>query len=148
MYDSCPDPKLSERPGFRLYRLSQTVRASYATHLAPLGLGPVEAWILMLMRDGAARQPGELAKALGMDPGGVTRMIKRMAASGLVRRSRRGDDLRSVHLEMAPKAQDLTLKIAAAVERAEREFVEGMAFQDAALLDRLLSERLERTARP
>lgn len=144
MYDSTPQYLIAPELGFRVVRLAQAVRAAHGAHLAELGVGLTEAWALATVRDGRASRPGDLAQALGVDPAAVTRMIKKMAGKGWVRRSRRGDDLRSVHLELTPKASDLLLKIDAALERAEQDLRRGMSPQDASALARLLDGRLNR----
>ncbi len=144
-YDIEQHRPMAERLGFWLIRTAAAIRADHALHVKHLGIGVNEAWLLVLMRDGSAGQPGALADILGLDRSQVTRLIKGMAKRGWLRRSRRADDLRSVYLELTPRGEELADKAGRALGRAEADLRKDMGAGEVEALRTALMGRLSRT---
>ena len=85
---------LDDQLCFALYRASRALTRAYAPLLAPLGVTYPQYLALLALweRDGLAVK--ELGERLALDSGTLTPLLKRLAALGLVRRARGGDDER------------------------------------------------------
>ena len=57
---------------------------------------------IMLVRDGIASTPGDLTRLLGYNSGAITRIIDKLEEAGLVTRTRRDRDRRSIALAITP----------------------------------------------
>lgn len=81
---------------FALYSASRALTSFYRPLLDELGLTYPQYLVLVALweRDGAS--VGELAARLRLDYGTLSPLLKRLEAAGLVRRTRRADDERSV----------------------------------------------------
>jgi DNA-binding MarR family transcriptional regulator len=91
--------------------LSLRHRARAATLLAPLGLYPgQEALLLELDRAGPLIQ-AQLSEALGCEPPSVTLMIRKLEASGHVRRGPAPTDRRATLVELTESGAALTERI-------------------------------------
>jgi DNA-binding MarR family transcriptional regulator len=55
---------------------------------------------LMLLREGVAKTPGDLASLVGYDSSAITRLVDRLERRGLVERVRSVRDRRSVHIHV------------------------------------------------
>lgn len=93
--------------------------------LAAAGLPP-RTWYeaLAALRD-APEEPlrmGEFAKAVGLSPGGATKLIDRLVAAGLVERVACPTDRRASHVALLPAGEEMLVKMwpayAAALETA------------------------------
>ena len=73
---------------------------------------------LVLVADGRASSPGDLATALGVHPSNATRVVDRMVAKGFLRRAEVEDDRRSVSLSVGD-AGDSALRQVMTRRRAE-----------------------------
>lgn len=62
--------------------------------------------ILNLAASEGATSASELCKGISYDAGAMTRMLDRLEAKGLVRRTRSPDDRRLVNLELTPAGKD------------------------------------------
>jgi DNA-binding MarR family transcriptional regulator len=136
---------LADRPGFWLIRLANAVRTDQEGLLRPLDLGLHEAWALYVLGTGHAGRPGEIADVLGVDRTLMSRIVRKLAARGLVRRSRPDEDLRAVRLELTTAGVELAAKTDRILRRAEASLAADLTpEQTAAFIGRLLG-RLERT---
>jgi DNA-binding MarR family transcriptional regulator len=95
---------------------------------------------LVLVSDGRATAPGDLAVALGVHPSNATRVIDRMVAKGLLERMPAPDDRRAVTLALGPEGRSALRRVTAR-RQAEIESVLGaMAPDRAALVAEVLGE--------
>lgn len=74
--------------------------------LAPLEVTSAQLIVIVSLagQDGAT-SASELCKGISYDAGAMTRMLDRLEAKGLVRRTRSPDDRRLVNLELTPAGQ-------------------------------------------
>jgi DNA-binding MarR family transcriptional regulator len=110
-------------------------------------LGPLEVTaaqlivIVNLAGRECATSASELCKGISYDAGAMTRMLDRLEAKGLVRRTRSPDDRRLVNLELTqagkaayPRLREVSMRI---LNRALRGFTHDEAKQLEGLLQRM-----------
>jgi MarR family transcriptional regulator, organic hydroperoxide resistance regulator len=108
--------KLDRQVCFALYAASRAVTQLYRPLLDALGLTYPQYLVMLVLWERGPVSVKELGAALDLDSGTLSPLLKRLAAAGLVTRSRRADDERSV--EVRPTAAGTALKAkAAAVPR-------------------------------
>jgi len=99
------DPlRLDQQLCFALYAASRAVTRAYAPILAPLGLTYPQYLVLLVLFEADLRSVRELGEALGLDSGTLTPLLKRLEASGLVKRKRDPEDERVVRISLTRKA--------------------------------------------
>ena len=110
-------------------------------------LGPLEVTaaqliiIVNLAGSGSATSASELCKGISYDAGAMTRMLDRLEAKGLVRRTRSADDRRLVNLELTgagqaayPRLREVSMRV---LNRSLRDFTQDEAKTLESLLQRL-----------
>src|ERR1700761_4640913 len=90
-----------------------------------------------------ATSASELCKGISYDAGAMTRMLDRLEAKGLVRRTRSPDDRRLVNLELTqagkaayPRLREISMRV---LNRSLRDFTVEEAHQLEGLLRRVVS---------
>lgn len=98
--------------------------------------------VLNLAGRECATSASELCKGISYDAGAMTRMLDRLEAKGLVRRTRSADDRRLVNLELTqagkaayPRLREISMRV---LNHSLRDFSIGEAQQLEALLRRVL----------
>jgi len=81
---------------FDLYSASRAVTAVYRRLLEPLGLTYPQYLVMVSLWDRDGRTVRELIDALDLDYGTVSPLLKRLQGGGLLERTRRPDDERTV----------------------------------------------------
>jgi len=100
--------------------VTAAVMEAHSKALAPLGLSAREAMVIANCAWGEANTPGALAWFSGLDVSTMTRMLDRLEAKGLIKRSRGGDDRRKVFVRLTSRGLARFRKglpIAAAIAR-------------------------------
>lgn len=130
---------------FRLYAASRTVTRCYQPLLAELGLTYPQYLVMLVLWEGDDLTVKALGQRLLLDSGTLTPLLKRLEASGLIRRERRAANEREVRIQLSEAGQAL---------RSQAENVPpalmaamGMELADAARLRELLDQLL-RSATP
>ena len=103
---------------FALYAATNAITRSYRGALGQLGLTYPQYLVLVTLLERPSMTSGELARALKLDAGTLTPMLKRLADAGLIDRVRRVQDERIVDNRLTAKAlalQDGLLKAQAQV---------------------------------
>ncbi|MGI5241907.1 MarR family winged helix-turn-helix transcriptional regulator [Dactylosporangium sp. CA-139066] len=119
--------------------LSLRHRARAATLLAPLGLHPgQEALLLELDRTGPRIQ-AQLSEALGCEPPSVTLMIRKLEASGHVRRAPAPTDRRASLVELTESGAALAERVKETWRALAEETVAGLAAATVAELPGILT---------
>lgn len=90
--------------------------------LLPLGLTSAQWRPIVLLDSGTVNTAAQLAEAIGVDTGAMTRTISRLEAKGLVVRERSLSDRRVVELTLTEKSRDLSIKILKTIEEVLFEF--------------------------
>lgn len=104
---------------FRLLNTAHAVQLHHQRALGGAALTLSQFWVLKLVCDGDASRPSDAARRLGVHPGDVTRLIRGLAAKGLLTRSRRGDDQRALHLAPTPKGAQVAAELGALIAGAD-----------------------------
>ena len=107
---------LEDHLGYWLRMLSNEVSARFAEKLESHGVTVAQWVVLRILFDQKNATVVEVAAALDIDKGAVSRMIDRLLKLGLVRREESARSRREVALFLTPKAQSLVPKLAKAAD--------------------------------
>ena len=97
--------RVDESIGHLLTKVNTQMRKRLDAELAGEELTCAQWLVLMKLAYGGQSTAAELAEALNQDTGAITRMIDRLEAKGLLRRSRSTQDRRVVELELTEAGQ-------------------------------------------
>lgn len=92
---------------FALYTASRAVTARYRPLLDELGITYPQYLVLLVLWEDGDRTVKELGTALRLDSSTLSPLLKRLEATGLVRRERRSDDERSVTIRLTDRGAGL-----------------------------------------
>jgi DNA-binding MarR family transcriptional regulator len=113
--------------------------------LAPLELTASQFIVVIGAMRGRARTVNEFCQFAGIDAGPMSRLLDRLEAKGIVRRTRDSADRRQVHVELTAKGTALYPQIMEIITRVYQQFLEGFSSAEAAQLQvfmqRLLANR-------
>ncbi|PXY29996.1 MarR family transcriptional regulator [Prauserella coralliicola] len=103
-------PVLDDQVCFALYAASRAVTALYRPLLDDLGLTYPQYLVLLALWERDELTVKDLGRALQLDSGTLSPLLKRLEKLELVRRERRSDDERSVLVTLTAKGDDLRAK--------------------------------------
>ncbi|PKW09425.1 DNA-binding transcriptional regulator, MarR family [Streptomyces sp. 1222.5] len=98
---------LEDQLCFALYAAQRAVTAAYRPLLDDLGLTYPQYLVLLVLWERGETSVKELARALRLDYGTVSPLLKRLEAAGLVRKERAADDERSVLVACTGRGEQL-----------------------------------------
>lgn len=102
------DPLALERQVcFALAVASRTVISVYRPVLEPLGLTHPQYLVMLALWEEEPLSVTELSRRLELDPGTLSRLLKRLETAGLVRRDRNPADERSLALALTSRGREL-----------------------------------------
>jgi len=107
MTETVRQSDLTELLCFDIYAASRAVTAVYRQVLAELQLTYPQYLVLVVLWREHGCTIKELGEALQLDYGTLTPLLRRMQSNGLLTRQRRGDDERSVRIELTTAGRDL-----------------------------------------
>ena len=107
--------------GYWLRLVSNHVSQGFAAKLAERGV-TVPEWVLLRTLHEAAAAPSALAETLGMTRGGVTKLIDRLSARGLVARQAGGADKRYQAVTLTGAGAELVPDLAALADANDLEW--------------------------
>jgi len=84
-----------------------------------------------------------LCKGISYDPGAMTRMLDRLEQKGLIKRTPRPDDRRTMNLALTAEGKALIPKLAAAKEAVQARFLRGFSKSEVRTLEALLNRMLD-----
>lgn len=119
-----PQPADPMRPlaGYALRRASSAAMAEVAENLRPLGLRPVEASVLLVIRSRPGATQSDIGRLLNILRANMTPLAIGLERGGLVRREK--TDGRSRGLVLTEKGMALTAKVQKAFEASDRSLSE------------------------
>ncbi len=94
------DLHLNNQLCFALYAATHAITRAYRGLLGELGLTYPQYLVLLALLEQPTMTSGALARALKLDAGTLTPLLKRLAAAGLVSRERRAEDERVVEISL------------------------------------------------
>ena len=128
-----------------LQRAAHVTVQRLQSDLVNLDLGPAETNALANLSDGAGRTVSQLAKASGTRPTTLTSVLDRLERRGLITRTNRADDRRSVLIELTPSGVEVTTEIMRAIAQLDRRLLRGASRESATgirtVLDELAKEK-------
>ncbi|MET0865408.1 MAG: MarR family transcriptional regulator, partial [Nakamurella sp.] len=141
MSETSRKPELTELLCFDIYAASRAVTAVYRHVLAELGLTYPQYLVLVVLWDKQTCTINGLRDLLHLDYGTLTPLLRRMESRGLLTRQRRGDDERSVQIELTDAGLELEPR-ARHVQGVVRQAV-GLTYEQAATLQDTLRKVTE-----
>lgn len=99
--------RLENQLCFALYAATNAITRNYRGPLGELGLTYPQYLVLVALLNVPSQTSGELARALKLDAGTLTPMLKRLSAAGLIERTRRTGDERVIDNRLTSKGYDL-----------------------------------------
>ncbi len=141
-------PTLEDKLCFALYASSLAMLQSYKPLLAKLGLTYPQYLVMLVLWEEHGITIKRLAERLGLDPGSVTPLVKRLEDASFVVRNRATDDERNLSIELTREGRALQ----AQAEGASSQFVAACQLSQAdggklrdklALLNRTLRSTAE-----
>lgn len=113
---------LTSHLGYWLRLVSNRVSTSFARRLAELDVGVAEWVLLRELFDRADLSPSEIADALGMTRGAISKLEDRLAARALIVRTADAADRRSHRLGLSAEGRLLVPRLAALADASDEEF--------------------------
>ncbi|MGQ0840190.1 MarR family winged helix-turn-helix transcriptional regulator [Actinokineospora sp.] len=102
---------LEQQLCFALYSASRALTSRYRPLLEALGLTYPQYLVMLALFEHGPLSVKDLGAALRLDSGTLSPLLKRMAASGLLRRTRDTADERSVVIDLTPRGEALRTDI-------------------------------------
>lgn len=123
-----------------LLRTADVVRRYIARVLEPYGITPQQFNVLRILRGAGPEGLPTLAIGERMieEAPGITRLLDRLEAKGMVRRQRCPEDRRQVLCHATPQGLELLARIDGAMDRADDDALGRLSDEDKAQLIRLL----------
>ena len=124
-----------------IVRLARELRSALDQGFAPLGLTSQQAGLLVHVFTGQS-SPRGLAELLGTDTAGVTRLVDRLAAKGLVERSPDPGDRRAIVVGLTRQGTALVPQLPPVFEAVGADLTRGVDPEEAATLLRSMLANL------
>ncbi len=139
------DYRPQESIGFLLRRIVNEVSGEIERQFDSCGLTNAQWLPLYKLHLGSASTVAELARECQLDSGGMTRLLDRLEAKGLVRRERSSEDRRVVNLELTDEGRAAARNIPAVLCRVQNAALRGFSTQEWQQLHGLLARVLHNT---
>jgi DNA-binding MarR family transcriptional regulator len=125
-----------------LFQLARELRTLLEHRFAEFDLTLAQAAVLVRSCGEGHARPNGLARELGMDAAGMTRLIDRLEAKGLLTRTLDPGNRRSFVIEPTPEGRTVAPRIGPVFGRATRDLLAGFSRADVATLTELLESAL------
>lgn len=114
--------QLEDHLGYWLRCLSNFVHQGFAARLERHGVSVPQWVVLRSLFDRERTSLGELARAIGVDNGALSRMVERLSQKGLVRREADAEDRRAVRLGLTDAGKELVPSLAREADENDAAF--------------------------
>ena len=129
--------------GYMMRRVLGSVAQEVERQLEPAGLTNAQ-WVpLFKLAMGRASTVAELARECQLDAGGMTRLLDRLEAKGLLRRVRSSEDRRVVNLELTPEGREAAKEIPEVLSRVQNAHLAGFSEAEFKTLTGFLERMLD-----
>ena len=108
----------------------------------PLGLTANQWRPLLLIEHKGVDTPAEMARAMGVDPAGVTRTLDRVESKGWLRRERVPEDRRVVKIVLTDSGREVAARILPAIAETLNIHLQGFSEAEIAMLFALLKRMI------
>ena len=142
-----PDPTIGLvlGGGSLLSQVGRELTTAVERQLAPFGLTAQQAALLLNAAPGTS-SPSQLAKQLGTDTAGMTRLLDRLQDKGFLQRTRHEDDRRAVVVELTPHGLSLVPKLPPIFGKITKRLFTGFTAAEITTLTGLLRRMLDNLA--
>jgi MarR family transcriptional regulator, organic hydroperoxide resistance regulator len=134
---------LRDQTGYWLDRLRRALQEGFERRLAQEDVTPAQWGVLVALHRQEAGTPQELAAALQLDAGAITRLVDRLIAKGLCHRGPSPGERRLVPLSLTDKARHLVPRLLEEAGQNEAEFLASLDRAEQAEFRRLVAKLLE-----
>ena len=128
--------------GSLIHQVGRELNTAVERRLAENDVTAQQAALLIHAAPGNAT-PNQLAAQLGTDTAGMTRLLDRLEAKGLLHRQRHPEDRRSVVIELTDRGRTLTPRLAPIFGRVTRQALAGFDEDDIQQLSAMLRRILD-----
>lgn len=135
--------KLEDSVGYLIKRVRMVFSSAVDREMADYDISYDQWGILLMVARGRCETAAELSREMASDTGSMTRMIDRLEAKGLVKRTRSADDRRIIHLALTDAGQALADKLPEVLVRVLNRHLVGFTEQDVGQLKDYLRRILE-----
>lgn len=118
--DAFADLRLDRQVCLALQIADSQITRIYRELLKPLDLTHPQYLILLALWERPRSTMGDLRRALFMDTGALTPLVKRMETAGLLKRSRDSQDERRVWVDLTEKGRELRTAVAGVRQEVAR----------------------------
>lgn len=129
--------------GYWMRRISNEVSGAFARRVQSEGVSIAEWVALRILHDGEHRTPGELAAAMGMTRGALTKIVDKLDAKLLLTRAIDPNDARSQLLALTSAGRRLLARLARHADENDAHYFGALTTKEQAQL-RCLLEKLVR----
>ena len=127
-----------QRVGRLLIGVARELRTVVDRQVQPLGLTMQQAELLVWTHRQRSTSPTQLTELLLTDDAGISRLIDRLEAKGLIIRRVHGRDRRSRELQLTRSGDALAARLMRFAARGNEKLLAGLSPQETAQLRRLL----------
>ncbi len=139
---------LEDSTGHLLLCIGSEMKRQFAQTVEEYGVTTQQCLPLMALYRGTCDTPTQIAKAIGIDLGGVSRLTDRLERKGLVQRVSDEQDKRSVRVELTKEGRRLAPRLLeASNELNDHVFAAALGNAGARALHKTLKEVLDRLTR-
>jgi DNA-binding MarR family transcriptional regulator len=134
-----------ERVSSLLFHIGRELRTALDRRLEAHGLTSQQAGLLLLSRLLREPNPVRMAARLGTDTAGMTRLIDRLEAKGLVARKISPDDRRSIVVVLGPRSKHVLPRLVPTFKTVETGLLDGFDASEVRQLNSMLRRLLKNT---
>jgi DNA-binding MarR family transcriptional regulator len=145
-FEACRPRSVDREAWMLMVEIVRLSRGQLLASLAELGLAPVQAHALRLLRPGTTVTMRELARALACDASNVTGIVDRLERRGLVERRSAVHDRRVRTLELTPAGVEARRRVLARMHHAPPA-IAGLSAEDQRELRDILRRALAAAAK-
>jgi DNA-binding MarR family transcriptional regulator len=138
-----PAPDLELHLGYWLRRVSNHVSGAFARALQTRHTSVAEWVVLCHVQEHPGITSGELAEALDLTRGAVSKVVDKLEAKNWIARSAKPGDGRVQLLSLTRRGSRILPQLAEIADRNDREFFDGLEADERATLRRLLGKLAE-----
>lgn len=111
----------------RINAACRAVELAYSRCLAPLGINPIEAAVLVRLYQVDGQHPGNLARGVMRVATSFTPILNKLEGLELIERQHDDDDRRAVKIWLTQNARDIRAEVEAAIRDAEAAVAEALS---------------------
>jgi DNA-binding MarR family transcriptional regulator len=134
-----------ERVSSLLFHIGRELRTALDRRLEAHGLTSQQAGLLLLSRLLREPNPIRMAARQGPDTAGMTRLIDRLEAKGLVARKISPDDRRSIVVVLGPRSKHVLPRLVPTFKTVETGLLDGFDASEVRQLNSMLRRLLKNT---